>query len=165
MKCPYCQHDNDRVVDTRSGEDGFVVRRRRLCCNCDKRFTTYERVETISVRVRKKDGTRVPFDREKLRSGLERACWKRPITDGQISALIAEVEAEIEQLFTTDVESKFIGEIVMGLLRKLDQVAYVRFASVYLHFKDAKDFANELKPMLDNPGGEILVSTHRPPSH
>ena len=148
MKCPYCRHDNDRVVDTRTGEEGYTVRRRRLCCECHKRFTTYERVESISVRVRKKDGTRVPFDREKLRRGLERACWKRPISDAQISSLLAEVESEIDQLFTTEVESRFIGEIVMKLLRELDQVAYVRFASVYLHFKDAQDFANELRPML-----------------
>ena len=160
MKCPYCQHDNDRVVDTRTGEEGHVVRRRRLCCECNKRFTTYERVESISVYVRKKDGTRVPFDREKLRSGLRRACWKRPVTDAQVSSLIAEVEVEIDQLFTTEVESRFIGEIVMGLLRDLDQVAYVRFASVYLKFNDAQDFANELRPMLDKPGEEILTSTH-----
>ena len=148
MKCPYCRHDNDRVVDTRTGEEGYAVRRRRLCCECNKRFTTYERVESISVHVRKRDGTRVPFDREKLRRGLERACWKRPISDAQISSLLAEVESEIDQLFATEVESRFIGEIVMRLLRDLDQVAYVRFASVYLHFKDAQDFANELRPML-----------------
>jgi len=117
---------------------------------CNKRFTTYERVESVSVHVRKKDGTRVPFDREKLRNGLERACWKRPISDAEISSLLAEVENQIEQLFTTEVESRFIGEIVMNLLRELDQVAYVRFASVYLHFKNARDFANELQPMLDN---------------
>lgn len=162
MKCPFCQEDNDRVVDTRPGEEGFVIRRRRLCCACQNRFTTYERVETISVYVRKKDGTRVPFDREKLRSGLQRACWKRKISDAQISALIAEVEAEIDRLFTTEVESRFIGELVMGLLRKLDQVAYVRFASVYLHFNDAKDFANEIKPMLDSSADEDLASPHRP---
>jgi len=149
MKCPYCRHDNDRVVDTRAGEEGYVVRRRRLCCECKKRFTTYERVESISVYVRKKDGTRVPFDRDKLRSGLERACWKRPISDAQISLLLAEVESEIDQLFTMEIESRFIGEIMMRLLRDLDQVAYVRFASVYLHFKDAQDFANELRPMLE----------------
>ncbi|MCL2306218.1 MAG: transcriptional regulator NrdR [Planctomycetaceae bacterium] len=148
MKCPYCRHDNDRVVDTRAGEEGYVVRRRRLCCECNKRYTTYERVESISVHVRKRDGARVPFDRDKLRRGLERACWKRPISDAQVSTLLAEVENEIDQLFTTEVESRFIGEIVMGLLRDLDQVAYVRFASVYLHFKDAQDFANELRPML-----------------
>ena len=148
MKCPFCRHDNDRVVDTRAGEDGYVVRRRRLCCRCEKRFTTYERIETISVHVRKRDGTRIPFDRDKIRRGLERACWKRPISDAQISSLLAEVENEIDQLFMPEVESRFIGEIVMKLLRQLDQVAYVRFASVYLHFKDAQDFADELRPML-----------------
>ena len=162
MKCPYCQCDNDRVMDTRSGEEGYVVRRRRMCCNCNKRFTTYERVESISIRVKKRDGSRVPFDREKLRRGLDRACWKRPITDAQISSLIAEVETEIDTMFTTEVESQFIGEIVMGLLRKLDQVAYVRFASVYLHFQDAQDFAKELQPMLDDPNAEPLASNHRP---
>ncbi len=162
MKCPYCQHDNDKVVDTRAGEEGFVVRRRRLCCRCNKRFTTYERVETISVKVRKRDGVRVPFDREKIRNGLERACWKRPVSDAQISGLIAEVESEIDAMFTTEVDSHFIGEIVMGLLRELDQVAYVRFASVYLQFQDAKDFSNAIRPMLDDPNGETLISPHRP---
>ncbi|MGL6193785.1 MAG: transcriptional regulator NrdR [Thermoguttaceae bacterium] len=149
MKCPYCQEDNDKVIDTRSGEEGFVVRRRRQCCNCDKRFTTYERVEMISIKVRKRDGSWVPFDRDKLRSGLERACWKRPITDAQISALVADVEAEIDAMFTTEVDSQNIGELVMDRLRQLDQVAYVRFASVYLHFQNAKDFANEIAPMLN----------------
>jgi len=163
MKCPYCQEDQDRVVDTRAGEEGFVIRRRRLCGRCNKRFTTYERVESIAIRVKKRDGIRVPFDRDKLRRGVERACWKRPISDAQISALIAEVESEIDSMFTSEVESQFIGEIVMGLLRDLDQVAYVRFASVYLHFQDAKDFANAIQPMLDDPDGESLASLHRLP--
>lgn len=161
MKCPYCQQDHDKVTDTRTGEEGFVIRRRRLCCHCNKRFTTYERVETVSIRVCKRDGIRVPFDRDKLRRGIERACWKRPITDAQISTLIAEVESEIDSLFATEVDSRFIGEIVMSLLRELDEVAYVRFASVYLHFQAALDFARAIQPMLDHPGQEVLTSEHK----
>lgn len=150
MKCPYCQQDNDRVVDTRPGGDGFVVRRRRLCCECKKRFTTYERVETISITVHKKDGSRVPFDRDKIRAGLERACWKRPVTEEQISSVIEEIENEIEQIFSPVIESRFIGEIILRRLRNLDQVAYVRFASVFLHFENARDFANEVMFLLEN---------------
>lgn len=149
MKCPFCHTDNDKVVDTRTSDDGFVVRRRRACNSCGKRFTTYERIETTSIKVIKRDGSRVPFDREKLRIGLEHACWKRPVSEAQLSTLMAEVESQIDQSFDTEVESRFIGELVMQLLSKLDQVAYVRFASVYRQFQDARDFANELKPMLD----------------
>lgn len=150
MKCPFCHTDNDKVLDTRTSEDGFVVRRRRACNSCGKRFTTYERIETTCVKVVKRDGSRVPFDREKLRTGLEHACWKRPVSEAQLSTLMAEVESQIDQTFDTEVESRFIGELLMQLLRELDQVAYVRFASVYRQFQDARDFANELKPMLDS---------------
>lgn len=148
MKCPFCHQDNDKVVDTRTSDDGYVIRRRRSCNGCGKRFTTYERIETTLIKVVKRDGTRVPFDRNKLRVGLEHACWKRPISDAQLSSLMAEVESQIDQSFDTEVESHFIGELVMQLLRELDQVAYVRFASVYRKFQDARDFANELEPML-----------------
>lgn len=148
MRCPYCHEDNDRVIDTRTGEDGFMIRRRRHCLQCGKRFTTYERVETVAFRVIKRDGTRIPFDRDKLREGLERACWKRPVSDAQLAVLIQQVESDMEANFDSEVESRFIGERVMQLLRELDEVAYVRFASVYRKFKDARDFANELQPML-----------------
>ena len=155
MKCPFCHQDHDRVVDTRTSDDGYVIRRRRLCCACAKRFTTFERIESTCVRVVKRDGSRVPFDREKLRQGLERACWKRPITESQISTLIARIEEEIDSAFETEVESKFIGEQAMQLLCELDQIAYVRFASVYRKFQDARDFAQELGNMLKNPDGEF----------
>lgn len=150
MKCPFCRDDNDRVTNTRSSDDGFVVRRRRLCLSCHKRFTTYERIEVTNVRVIKRDGTRVPFDRGKLREGLERACWKRPVSEAQISALIAELETLIENDGETEVDTNYIGEKIMALLKNLDDVAYVRFASVYRRFKSVKDFADELKPMLDS---------------
>lgn len=148
MKCPFCHQDNDRVIDTRPNDGGFVVRRRRACNPCGRRFTTYERIETTSVRVIKRDGTRVPFERNKLRRGLETACWKRPISDAELSKLVAEVEQQIDTSFDTEVESRFIGELAMQFLRDLDQVAYVRFASVYRHYEHARDFALELEPML-----------------
>lgn len=150
MKCPFCRGKNDRVVDTRASDDGFVVRRRRLCLSCLKKFTTYERIEVTNVRVIKRDGTRVPFDRAKLRQGIERACWKRPISEGQISALLAELETRMESEAETEVRTEYIGEQVMQLLRNLDEVAYVRFASVYRRFRNVEDFAHELEPMLNN---------------
>ncbi len=151
MKCPFCHQENDRVVDSRTSDDGFVIRRRRICNLCDRRFTTYERIETPQVRVVKRDGTRTPFDREKLRQGLERACWKRPISDDQIASLIAQIELDIDSMFETEVESSFVGKQAMQYLAEIDQVAYVRFASVYRQFKDAGDFAREIGQMFKNP--------------
>lgn len=148
MKCPYCQSDDDRVLDTRASEDGFAIRRRRECNRCKRRFTTYERIERRAVKVVKKDGTRDPFDRAKLKLGLEKACWKRPISDAQLEAIITDVENDIEANFESEVDSGYLGEKVMQHLRALDQVAYVRFASVYRQFKDVHDFVDELKPML-----------------
>ncbi|MDR2642203.1 MAG: transcriptional regulator NrdR [Planctomycetaceae bacterium] len=149
MKCPVCHQDNDRVVDTRTSDDGSVIRRRRECCNCGKRFTTFERVEVTSIQVVKNDGHRVPFDREKLRCGLERACWKRPVSADQITTLIAQVEGDVNSTFYSEVSSRFIGERAMSYLRELDQVAYVRFASVYLCFSDVRDFTQELDDMMN----------------
>lgn len=149
MKCPYCRSDNNSVIDTRPGEEGFSIRRRRVCRSCRKRFTTYERIEVATVRVVKKDGTRVPFDRDKLRRGIERACWKRPVSEGQISALVADVETELENEGKTEITSHAIGQTVMRRLRQLDDVAYVRFASVYRKFDSVEDFARELAPMLE----------------
>ena len=148
MKCPYCHADHDRVVDTRPSDDGLAVRRRRQCRQCKRRFTTYEYVERTTVKVIKKDGTRVPFDREKLKRGLEKACWKRPISDARIDGVVTDVESHIAASFESEVESRAIGELVMRQLRELDQVAYVRFASVYRQFKDVHDFVEELEPML-----------------
>lgn len=148
MKCPSCHRDNDRVIDTRAGEDGLVIRRRRECVECRHRFTTYERIERTAVRIVKKDGVREPFDRDKIKSGLEKACWKRPISEAQIEAIVSAVENEIEASFAAEVESRHVGELVMQQLREVDQVAYVRFASVYRQFQDVHDFVTELRPML-----------------
>ncbi len=148
MKCPFCGADNDKVIDSRASEDGAATRRRRQCNACKRRYTTYERIERTTVRVVKKDGTRVPFDRLRLKEGLEKACWKRPISDADIEAVISEVENCIEANCESEVESRYVGELVMEQLRELDQVAYVRFASVYRQFKDARDFVDELRPML-----------------
>ncbi len=148
MKCPYCHVDNDRVIDTRASEDGTATRRRRECLDCKRRYTTYERIEGTTVKIVKKDGSREPFDRGKIKRGLEKACWKRSISDAQLESIVSDVENEIEANFESEVESPKVGEMVMRRLRALDQVAYVRFASVYRQFKDARDFVDELRPML-----------------
>jgi len=148
MKCPYCQADNDRVIDSRGSDDGNAIRRRRECLACKRRYTTYERVEVAAIKVVKRDGSREPFDRAKIKRGLETACWKRPISDAQIEALITAVENELETRLESEVDSRLVGELVMQHLRDIDQVAYVRFASVYRQFKDLHDFVDELKPML-----------------
>jgi len=149
MKCPFCQVDNDRVIDSRASEDGSAIRRRRECLDCRRRYTTYERIEGTTVKIVKKDGVREPFDHSKIKRGLEKACWKRPISDAQLETVIAEVENELETNFESEVESRYVGELVMQHLRDLDQVAYVRFASVYRQFEDVHDFVSELKTMLD----------------
>jgi transcriptional repressor NrdR len=148
MKCPSCHKDNDRVIDSRASEDGCAIRRRRECLSCRRRYTTYERVESLALKVIKKDGSRVPFDRTKIKDGLEKACWKRPISDLQLEAIITRVENRIEGSFEAEIESRYLGELVMQELRELDKVAYVRFASVYRQFEDVHDFVDELKPML-----------------
>lgn len=148
MRCPFCQSDNDRVVDSRTSDDGLAIRRRRECMSCCMRYTTYERVEDLSLKVVKKDGAREPYRREKIRRGLAVACWKRRISDEQIEQLIGRVEHQMFRECDYEVESTRLGEMVMDELRKLDQVAYVRFASVYREFKDARDFADEIQPML-----------------
>jgi transcriptional repressor NrdR len=148
MKCPYCHVDNDRVIDTRASEDGIATRRRRECLACKRRYTTYERIEGTTIKLVKKDGSREPFDRSKIKQGLEKACWKRPISDAQLESIVSDVENEIDTNFEAEVDSHLVGEMVMRRLRLLDQVAYVRFASVYRQFKDARDFVDELRPML-----------------
>ncbi|MCL4190964.1 MAG: transcriptional regulator NrdR [Thermoguttaceae bacterium] len=153
MKCPFCHADNDRVTDSRATEDGAAIRRRRECLDCEKRFTTYERVERTTVKVVKKDGSRVPFDRDRLKLGLEKACWKRPVSEAQLEEVISAVENDIEANFDNEVESRYIGELVMKHLRALDQVAYVRFASVYRQFKDVHDFVDELRAMSADKSG------------
>jgi transcriptional repressor NrdR len=148
MKCPFCREDNDRVVDSRACEDGFAIRRRRECSLCGRRYTTYERLEESVIKVIKKDGARVPFDRERIRLGLEKACWKRPISAAQIEEAVTAVENHIFTTFDTEVPSRDIGEVVMQQLGRLDNVAFVRFASVYREFEDVRDFVDELGPML-----------------
>ena len=149
MKCPFCRVDQDRVLDTRGSQDGYAIRRRRECLHCKRRYTTYEQIEELGLKVVKKDGVRVPFDREKIRVGLEKACWKRPISSEQIEAIVSAVENQIYTDFESEVDSQALGELVMQHLRLLDQVAFVRFASVYREFKDVRDFVEELEPMLE----------------
>ncbi len=147
MFCPHCSADNDRVMDSRACEDGRAIRRRRYCNQCEKRFTTYERVEQFMLQVKKKDDVREPFQREKIERGLSRACWKRPISPEQLRAVAARVEAEILADYETEIPSSVIGRIVMQQLAAVDQVAYVRFASVYREFKSVEDFVAELAPL------------------
>lgn len=149
MKCPFCSVDNDRVTDSRASQDGYSIRRRRECLACRRRYTTHERIEEPAIKVVKKDGGRVPFERQKIKQGLQKACWKRPVSDEQIEAILAAVEGEMHANFDTEVESGYLGELVMQHLRSVDQVAYVRFASVYREFQDVHDFVEELEPMLE----------------
>lgn len=149
MKCPYCSSDNTRVIDSRPAEDNNSIRRRRLCDDCGKRFTTYEKVETIPLIVIKKDNNREQYDRSKIEAGILRACHKRPISVDQINCLVDDIETEIFNREEKEISSSVIGEIVMDKLKDLEAVAYVRFASVYREFKDINTFMNELKKILD----------------
>jgi transcriptional repressor NrdR len=149
MKCPYCSSDNTRVIDSRPAEDNNSIRRRRLCDECGKRFTTYEKVETIPLIVIKKDNNREQYDRSKIEAGILRACHKRPISADQINCLVDDIETEIFNREEKEISSSVIGEIVMDKLKDLEAVAYVRFASVYREFKDINTFMNELKKILD----------------
>lgn len=143
MMCPFCRQGETKVVDSRGSQE-FVIRRRRECLRCGRRFTTYEKIEESPVKVIKKDGTRVPFDREKIRAGLEKACYKRPISPAQIEQIINSVEADVYEVGEREVPSRYIGEKVFNALRKVDQIAFVRFASVYREFKDVSEFVEEL---------------------
>lgn len=149
MKCPYCSSDNTRVIDSRPADDNNSIRRRRLCDECGKRFTTYEKVETIPLIVIKKDNNREQYDRSKIEAGILRACHKRPISAQQINRMVDDIETEIFNMEDKEVPSSVIGEIVMDKLKDLEAVAYVRFASVYREFKDINTFMNELKKILD----------------
>lgn len=147
MMCVFCRHDETKVIDTRMS-DSFVIRRRRECLKCGRRFTTHERVEESPMKVIKKDGTRVPFNREKLRLGLEKACYKRPISAEQIDELVRDVESDVNDNFEREVPSRYIGEKVFNRLRSLDNVAFVRFASVYREFQDVRDFMQQVDTIL-----------------
>ena len=151
MRCPFCRCDNDKVIDSRAAEDGLAIRRRRECNDCGRRYTTYERLEELPIKVVKKDDVREPFDREKIARGLQKACWKRPISDEQINEVVGRIEGEVYSQYESEIESRQLGEIIMRHLQQLDQVAYVRFASVYREFADLDDFVAELQPMLRDP--------------
>ena len=144
MICPFCSHDETKVVDKREGDSGKTTRRRRECTKCQRRFTTFERVERLDLLVIKKEGRREPFDRVKLRSGIIKSCEKRPVSAGDIEKIIDEIEAELRKSGQTEVSSKTIGDLVIKKLKKLDEVAYIRFASVYRQFTDVSDFEREL---------------------
>ena len=148
MKCPFCSSENTRVIDSRPADDNNSIRRRRLCDDCGKRFTTYEKVETIPLIIIKKDNNREAYDRAKIESGVLRACHKRPVSAAQITKLVDEVENEIFNLEEREIPSDIVGEILMRKLKALDEVAYVRFASVYREFKDLNTFMDELKNVM-----------------
>lgn len=150
MKCPFCSHENTRVIDSRPAEDNNSIRRRRVCDECGKRFTTYEKIETIPLIIIKKDNNREAYDRSKIEAGVLRACHKRPVSAQQITTLVDEVENEIFNREEREIPSGTIGELVMNKLKDLDAVAYVRFASVYREFKDVNTFMDELKSVLND---------------
>ena len=148
MKCPFCSHAESKVVDSRESQEAQSIRRRRECLACERRFTTYERVDEIPYMVIKKDGRREKFDRQKVLAGLLRACEKRPVSTQRLEEITDEVETKVAESPDRELPSKQIGELLMERLRELDKVAYVRFASVYLDFKDIKEFMDELKDLL-----------------
>jgi len=149
MKCPHCGHEEDKVVDSRAAQDGRAVRRRRECLECHERFTTYEYVEQATLTVIKSDNRREPFDRSKLLQGIKLACNKRPVAAKQMETMADQVEAEINARSRNEVKSHEIGEIVMSKLRGVDEIAYVRFASVYRKFADKAEFLEEMKKLLE----------------
>ncbi len=149
MRCPFCNHRKDRVVDSREGKEGNVIRRRRECLDCKRRFTTYERMEDIPYMVVKKEGRRERFDRSKLRQGLLRACEKRPVAARHLEEIVDVVEQLFLETPDRALTSKVIGEFVMKRLKETDKVAYVRFASVYLEFEDLREFIREINPLLE----------------
>jgi transcriptional repressor NrdR len=148
MRCPFCGHDEDRVIDSRPSEEGTAIRRRRECISCGSRFTTYEKVETLPLLVVKKDGTRQAFDRAKLFSGIMKACEKRPVSTVQIEKLVDAIEASAQNSLKRELSSGEIGEMVMNGLKHIDEVAYVRFASVYRQFRDVNSFMKELNEIM-----------------
>lgn len=149
MRCLFCGHLESKVIDSRSTEEGTTIRRRRECLECGKRFTTYEKIETIPIIVIKKDGTREAFDRDKISNGILRACEKRPVSLKEVESLIDDIEAKMYNMLEREVSSEKIGEMVMERLQKLDEIAYVRFASVYRQFKDINSFMDELAKLIN----------------
>lgn len=153
MRCPWCGHPEDRVVDSREAQDGQATRRRRECLDCGRRFTTYERIEDVLPQVVKKDGRREAFDRAKIVEGVATACQKRPVSAEQVEALVAGVERQLQEVGEREIRTAAIGEAVMLRLRRLDEVAYVRFASVYRAFRDVGEFMAELEGLKQDGGG------------
>jgi len=150
MKCPYCDNPETKVIDSRPTEDGHAIRRRRGCEKCGKRFTTYEKVEESMIMVIKKDGRREAFDRTKILNGIIKACEKRPVPMAEIERMVNDIERGLNNLMEKEVESTFIGELVMDQLKKVDEVAYVRFASVYRQFTDVNTFVKEIEKLIGN---------------
>ncbi|APG26715.1 transcriptional regulator NrdR [Syntrophotalea acetylenivorans] len=154
MKCPFCGFADNRVIDSRLGKEGNSIRRRRECLQCERRFTTYERVEEILPLIVKKDGRRQPFDRLKVIAGMQRACEKRPVSFATIENIVDQLERQLQESGDREVDSSRIGKAVMDALHEIDEVAYVRFASVYRQFKDINEFMDELKDILADGGGQ-----------
>ena len=148
MKCPYCEYEESKVIDSRPTDEGEAIRRRRECLKCSKRFTTYEKIENIQLMVIKKDGSREQFDRQKLLSGIQRSCEKRPVPVGEMERIVNEIENSVQNLLEREVKTEQIGEMVMEKLKDVDEVAYVRFASVYRQFKDINTFIEEVNKLL-----------------
>lgn len=151
MRCPFCKDPSagSKVIDSRESGGGYVIRRRRECLACERRYTTYERMEESPLKVVKKDGRREPFDRQKIVASLRGCCQKRPVSDDQIESLADELEREVREVHDREVPSQFVGELIMMRLRELDKVAYVRYASVYREFREPQDFLDELRPLLE----------------
>ena len=154
MKCPFCENPDTKVIDSRQTDDGHAIRRRRECENCKKRFTTYEKVEEMILMVIKKDGSREAFDRNKIFSGIRKACEKRPVPVAKMEEVVDEIERGLNNMMEKEVESAFIGELIMEKLRDLDEVAYVRFASVYRQFTDINTFVSEIEKLLTSKKGK-----------
>lgn len=152
MRCPFCDNIDTKVIDSRPTEEGHAIRRRRECEKCNKRFTTYEKVEEITLMVVKKDGSREAFDRNKIMNGIIRACEKRPVPMSEVEKIVSDIERGLNNMMEKEMESNIIGEYVMEHLKKIDDVAYVRFASVYRQFTDAESFRNEIEKLLNNGG-------------
>lgn len=152
MRCPFCKEDSDKVIDSRSSEGGRVIRRRRKCLACKRRFTTYEKIgESFKLNVIKKDGSRLPYDRDKVLAGLQKACYKRPVSADQIQEIADKIEEDVFKKYDKEVSSKFIGESAMRNIRSVDNVAYIRFASVYREFTDAGEFIEEVTQAINEP--------------
>jgi transcriptional repressor NrdR len=162
MKCPFCNHEQDKVVDSRESKEGESIRRRRECLQCGKRFTTYERIDEIPYMVVKKDGRRERFDRQKVLNGLMRACEKRPVSIVKLAQVVNDAESYVTDSPERERTTSEIGELIMDRLKKLDKVAYVRFASVYLDFKDVKEFMAELKDLIETRKEPAAAKGGRP---